>query len=82
MNSNRELYLYDGQVLKGYVVIDCDTAEASAFDSNGKHFGRFSGFKGAAAAIERAYKRTVSQQEEVRLPFVSGLPDHFLRRDR
>jgi hypothetical protein len=90
MSTKRELFVYDGRVCMGRIVINGATDEADAFDADGKALGRFPGFKAAyrrilsatepasearKAAAAKARRRLTEPQ-----PFASGLPARFLGR--
>jgi hypothetical protein len=55
----RELFLYSGRVLMGWVVLNGKTDEVRAF-AHGIAIGSFSTFKTAKDAIDLAYERAAS----------------------
>jgi hypothetical protein len=75
MASKRHAYsVYIGRQLLGRIVLNEGTGLALAWDHPARHFlGRFEGRKQAETAIMRR------RLDDPRPPFVTGLPEHFLR---
>ncbi|SRR5258708_3954056 len=87
-STRRSYAVYYGQRLLGRFVLNESTDQALAWTAARRFIGRFEGYRAAARAIGRATV-TERQAAEARRrlddpqpPFATGLPEHFLRRDR
>jgi hypothetical protein len=84
--ARRTYTVYNGRVWLGTFVWNERTQQALAWNASRRFVGRFGSYKAAARAIGRA-AITERQAAEARQrlddphpPFVTGLPEHFLRR--
>jgi hypothetical protein len=84
--STRAYGIYEGRQLLGRVVLDGATNQALVWIAAGRFLGRFEGDKAAAQAIdidivsERKTAAALLRLGDPNPPFVTGLPEHFLRR--
>ena len=84
--ARRSHVVYDGQQLLGRFIFNEATNQAVAWNAARQFLGRFGGFKAASRAISRAavteWRRAEARRrlDDPTPSFVSGLPEHFLRR--
>jgi hypothetical protein len=85
-STKRRLSVYDGRLWLGDFVWNEKTQQAWAWDTSRRFIGEFGSYRAAARAIGR-HAAAEQQAAELRHrlddrspPFVTGLPEHFLRR--
>jgi len=86
--ARRAYAVYDGRERLGRFIFNERTQQALAWDASRRFIGRFGSFKaaaraiGAAAVTERHAADARRRLNDPSPPFVTGLPEHFLRRGR
>jgi hypothetical protein len=86
VGTRRAYAVYDGRVWLGTYIWNERTQQALAWKASRQFVGRFGSFRAAARAIGRAAitERQVADArrrlDDPNPPFVTGLPEHFLRR--
>ncbi len=85
-STRRRLSVYDGRLWLGDFGWNEKAQQARAWDTSRRFIGEFGSYRAAAGAIGR-HAAAEQQEAEARHrlddrspPFVSGLPEHFLRR--
>jgi hypothetical protein len=84
--ARRAYSVYDGRVWLGTFIWNERTQQALAWNASRQFVGRFGSYNAAARAIGRAAVTSWQTAEARRRlndpnpPFVTGLPEHFLRR--
>jgi hypothetical protein len=84
--ARRAYAVYDGRTWLGALIWNETTQQALAWDASRRFVGRFSSIKAAADTITKAAELHVAEARrrlaDLNAPFVTGLPEHFLRPGR